>query len=85
MKFRFENIRNLFQNQRLKAAFAAVKTDMDVLDEKNEALKGSVNEWVVFLDQENRALKQRVRDLEKKLDSFEDHIDERELSVLRSM
>ncbi|MBN1543914.1 hypothetical protein JW898_00450 [Candidatus Woesearchaeota archaeon] len=80
-----QKLKGLFDDRKLKMAFAAVKTDMDVLEEKNGALKSSVNEWVIFLDQENRDLKMRVRELEKKLDVIEDSFDEKELTMLRSI
>ncbi len=85
MKFRFENIRNIFQNKRLKAAFQAVRYDMESIEENHAALKDSVNEWVIFLDEENRDLKRRVRELERKLDSMEIRREDDQLAFLKSM
>lgn len=71
----------LFRNQKLKKAFRAVKFDMDTIESEHKALKLSTNEWVVFLDQENRYLQAKIRELERKIDSFE----EEKLSILRSV
>jgi competence protein ComGF len=78
---------NLFKSKdnKLKAAFRAIKADMDFMDHSHNALKDSTNEWIIFLDQENRDLKARVRELEKKLDNLNDSLDEQELSVLRTI
>ena len=89
MKFRFQNIKNIFANRRLKAAFAAVKFDMDTREENHNALKGSTNDWIVFLDEENRYLKMRIKELERKLDRMQhkpaQRTEERELEVLRTL
>jgi hypothetical protein len=71
----------LFRSHKLKRAFQAVRFDMDALESENKALKLSTNEWVIFLDQENRFLHARINDLEKKLDSLEDE----KLTVLRNI
>ena len=73
------------KDKRLKAAFKAVKTDMDLLEENDKTLKDSVNEWVMFLDQENRALKIRTKELEKRLDMISNALNEEQLSVLKSV
>ena len=88
MKFRFQNIRNIFQNQRLKAAFAAVKFDMDNISQDQDALKASTNDWIVFLDDENRNLKMRVDELERKMEIMKGcngRIEDPELEVLRTL
>lgn len=88
MKFRFQNLRNLFKDNRLNAAFAAVKFDMDNLEDNHNALKMSTNDWIVFLDDENQHLKMRVRELERKMESMENKRlarNEDELSVLRTL
>lgn len=78
---------NLFKSKdkRLKAAFRAIKADIDFLDESHNALKESANEWIIFLDHENRELKAKVLELEKKLENLQDSIEERKLSVLRGI
>ena len=94
MKFKLMNIKNIFRNQRLKAAFAAVKFDMDSIEAEQSALKASTNDWIMFLDHENRYLKSRVRELENRLDSMQHRMgsrrssvqhEEEELSVLRTL
>ena len=89
MKFRFQNIRNIFKDKRLAAAFSAVKFDMDNLEENQTALKMSTNDWIVFLDEENRYLKTRIKDLERKVDSMQyrptKRSEEHELAVLRTI
>jgi hypothetical protein len=81
----FGKMKMFSDERRLKAAFAAIKTDMESSAENHEELKQSVNDWIVFLDKENRDLKMRVRDLERKLEAFGDSLDEKELSVLRTV
>jgi len=81
----FGKMKMFSDDKRLKAAFVAIKTDMESSAEKHEELKQSVNDWIVFLDKENRDLKMRVRDLEKKFETLEDNLDERKLSVLRTV
>ncbi|MBW2997614.1 hypothetical protein KY349_04705 [Candidatus Woesearchaeota archaeon] len=79
-------LKNLFnKDKRLKAAFRAVKTDKDILEEQLNALKDSTNEWIMFLDQENRHLKMRLKDTEKKLNSADNLFEEEQLSVLRTI
>lgn len=77
----------LFRNKdnRLKQAFRAVKADMDFMDENHKSLKDSTNEWIIFLDQENRDLKMMVMELEKRLESLQDNLEEKEISVLRTV
>jgi uncharacterized protein YlxW (UPF0749 family) len=78
-------VKSLFADKKLKTAFKAIKTDMELIQENHESLKGSTNEWVIFLDQENRTLKTRVRALEKKLDAVQDEKEEAELAVMRQL
>jgi vacuolar-type H+-ATPase subunit I/STV1 len=78
-------VKSLFADKKLKTAFKAIKTDMELIQENHESLKGSTNEWVIFLDQENRTLKTRVRELEKKLDAVQDEKEEAELAVMRQL
>jgi hypothetical protein len=80
-----QRLKNLFVNKRLKTAFKAIKTDMELVQENHDSLKGSTNEWIIFLDQENRALKMRVKELEKTLDAIQDAREEEELAVIRSI
>ncbi|MBU2561215.1 MAG: hypothetical protein KKD17_02875 [Nanoarchaeota archaeon] len=80
-----KKIKSMFADKKLKLAFRTIKTDMELIQENHNALKGSVNEWVIFLDQENRDLKMRVRELEKKLDALENSLDEKELAMLRGL
>jgi hypothetical protein len=49
---------------KIKIAFKRVKNDF-------LALKGSVNEWVLYLDSSNRDLKMRVVQLERRLAELE--------------
>jgi hypothetical protein len=82
----FGMIRKMFSDEKhMKAAFHAVKVDMDSQAENHEELKKSVNEWVIFLDKENRDLKMRVQELEKKLETLEGNLEEKKLSVLRAV
>lgn len=53
-----------FSMERVKKAFKRVKNDMG-------ALKDSVNEWILFLNGEQRDLKMRVIELEKRLHRLE--------------
>ena len=78
---------NLFKSKdnRLKNAFRTIKTDMDFINENHDALKNSTNEWIMFLNQDNQDLKERVQELEKKLDLLDHAFDEQRLSVLRSI
>lgn len=79
-------LKNLFsKDKRLKAAFRAVKADKDILEEQLNALKDSTNEWIMFLDQENRLLKMRLKETEKKLNSAENMFEKEQLSVLRTI
>jgi hypothetical protein len=81
-----KEIRKLFNKDlKLKSAFRAVKIDMDLLGEKNDALKQSTNDWIVFLHRENQELKQRVEDLEKKSRLLENAVDHKRLSMLREL
>jgi hypothetical protein len=80
-----QKLKKLFVDKKLKIAFKAIKTDMELIQENHESLKGSTNEWIVFLDQENRALKMRVKELEKRLDGIQDAKEEEELAVMRCM
>jgi hypothetical protein len=86
----FGKIKKMFSDERckerrMKAAFHAVKVDMDLIAGKSDELKQSVNDWIIFLDKENRDLKMRVRELEKRLESFEDASDEHRLAILKSV
>ena len=74
-------VKNFISSNKLKKAFQAVKYDMESMEENHNALKQSVNEWIVFLDEENRQLKSRVIYLENKVDDLE----EEKLSVLRNI
>ena len=47
--------------------------------------KESANEWIMFLDQENRDLKMRLMEAEKKLETVENALDEERLSILRAV
>ena len=80
-----QKLKKLFVDKKLKIAFKAIKTDMELIQENHESLKGSTNEWIVFLDQENRQLKMRVKELEKRLDGIQDAKEEEELAVMRCM
>ena len=80
-----QKLKKLFVDKKLKIAFKAIKTDMELIQENHESLKGSTNEWIVFLDQENRALKMRVKELEKRLDGIQDAKEEAELTIMRSV
>ena len=75
----------MFSDRKVRTAFRAVKNDMDILDENHVALKDCVNEWVIFLDHENRDLRARVRDLEKRLALLQDSVEESRLTVLREI
>lgn len=75
----------LFGRDRMKSAFKAVKRDMGYFHKEQENLKTSVNEWIVFLDHENRMLNSRVMELERKLGEQENQAEESELSPLRSI
>jgi hypothetical protein len=44
---------NLDKDKKLKSAFRAIKVDMDIMNENHAALKGSADEWIMFLDHEN--------------------------------
>ncbi|MFC1723518.1 hypothetical protein ACFL0V_05245 [Nanoarchaeota archaeon] len=72
----------LSSNARLKAAFQAIHTDMSVLNENHEALKRSSNEWIHFLDRENRYLKNRVDALETKLSRLSGLVENDKLRLL---
>ena len=79
-------LKNIFdKDKRLKAAFRAVKADKDILEEQLNALKDSANEWIMFLDQENRHLKMRLKEIEKKLNCVETSFEKEQLSVLRTI
>ena len=80
-------MKNLFKSKekRLKEAFRAIKADMDFIEHNHEALKESANEWIMFLDQENRDLKMRLMETEKKLEIVENALDEERLSILRAV
>ena len=80
-----KTIKQLFKNKKLAKAFQAVKFDMEFLEEKHHSLKMSTDEWIMFLDQENRYLKMRVKSLEKKLDGLEDNYYDKKLSVLKTV
>lgn len=77
---------NLFnKNKQLKSAFKAIKYDVRAVENRQNTLKNSMSDWIVFLDHENRDLKQRIRMLEKKISLFEDCVDEEKLTVLRQI
>jgi len=80
-----KKIKSMFADKKLKLAFKAIKTDMELIQENHDSLKGSTNEWIVFLDQENRQLKMRVKELEKRLDAIQDAREEAELTIMRSV
>jgi len=75
----------MLTNKKLKSAFRAVKADMDELDCNQDSLKNSVNDWVIFLDRENRQLKMRVKHLENRLSTTESIAEERKLKILREI
>jgi predicted nucleic acid-binding Zn-ribbon protein len=77
---------NIFnKNKELKKAFRAIKYDVKTVENRQNTLKSSMSDWIVFLDHENRDLKQRIRTLEKKIALFEDCVDEEKLTVLRQI
>jgi len=63
---RIKNVLN--RESRLKAAFSAISSDMKDLKVKQDALRMSVDEWIMFLNRENQDLKARVRELEAKIE-----------------
>jgi len=71
----------LFGRDRMKSAFKAVHRDMQSLYVEHEELKGSTNEWVMYLDRENRMLKAKILELENKLQCAE----EEKISTLKEM
>ena len=75
-------------NDKLKAAFHAIKVDMELMDENHDSLKKSTNDWIIFLDAENRALKSQVLELENRLEMLESisaKTAEQKLEVIRSV
>ncbi len=70
---------------RLKSAFEAVHNDMRDLENNHLALKRSADEWIVYLDQENRLLKQKVQELESRLDKMSRSVEKNQLSVLERL
>ena len=80
-----KRLERLFAGRRLKAAFAAVKTDMEMIEEKQAAMAQASNDWIAFLDNENKDLKLRVRDLENKLDRLEDTVDMQKVAPLQEI
>ena len=75
----------LSKESKLKSAFRAVRIDMDLLNEKNDSLKQSTNDWTLFLNHENQELKKRVRELERKLAVVERSVDHEKMSILREV
>jgi hypothetical protein len=73
------------KESRLKSAFRAVRIDMDLLNEKNDTLKQSANDWIVFLSHENQELKTRVKELERKLSVVERSVDHEKMAILREI
>ena len=47
------------------------------------ALKSNLNEWVLFLNGNQRELKMRVIELERRLERVESRLESREIEVLR--
>ena len=81
-----KDIRMAFgRDSRLKSAFRAVKIDMDLMNEKNDALKLSTHEWTMFLNHENQELRKRVRELERKTQLLERSVDREKMSILREI
>ncbi len=81
-----KDIRTAFStDSRLKSAFRAIKIDMDLMNENQNALKGSTHEWIVFLYHENESLKKHVRDLERKTQMLEKAVDFEKTAILREI
>jgi phosphoribosyl-dephospho-CoA transferase len=81
-----KDIKNVMNKDlRLKTAFRAVKADMDLIDEKNNAFKRSAHDWIVFLNHENAELKQKMTELERKQAMLERALDNDKLSILRQV
>ncbi len=84
----FDMVKLMWNETKLKQAFRSVKIDMEQIEGNHDQLKRSMNDWVIFLEQENRDLKARLIELENKFDSlkFKDgEIELAELSLLRDM
>lgn len=65
--------------EKVKKAFKRAKKDI-------EALKESVNEWILFLNGEQRDLKMRVIELEKRLNRLEmNKLESENLGELREL
>ncbi len=75
----------LSKEQRLKAAFGAIHADMRDLQHDHKSLKLSTNDWIVYLDNQNRQLKQRVLELEEKMASMSASVDSNRLSMLKEL
>lgn len=70
---------HLSKEERLKAAFHAIQSDIKQMDQKHDALKQSMNDWVLHLQNENQLLKQKLLDMERR---FNRKLDDRRLKVL---
>lgn len=73
------------KDSRLKSAFRAIKVDMDLLNENQNALKNSSHEWTIFLFHENQEMKKRLADLERKTQLLERAVDFEKTAILRQV
>ena len=74
--------------KRLKAAFHAIKIDMDhleldqkALEAENESLRRQLQDWATYAEEENCRLRSRVADLERQVKSLR----AKEMEQTRSM
>ncbi len=67
---------NMFDNKdsQIKTAFNKVKNDMGVLNTNMQAIKANTNEWVMYLNAENKELQIKVIQLEARLKAIQDII-----------
>ncbi|MBU0461916.1 MAG: hypothetical protein KJ574_05000 [Nanoarchaeota archaeon] len=60
----------------VKKGFRSVKKDMS-------ATKDSLNEWIIFLNENQREMKMRIWQLERKIEQLESRFDEKDIEALR--
>jgi|GEM_PF-2798852 len=65
----------------IKTAFRNIKQDITVLNDSHDELKASANEWIMFLDRENRELKARLFEIEGRLSLLEENAERKEVKV----
>lgn len=62
------------KNTKIKVAFSAVKQDISTLNTNVQAIKSNTNDWIMYLNAENKNLQVKVIQLEAQIKAMQDLI-----------